>query len=99
MTYVDSFGNVRLAGDRDDLSAAFGALGDGAPLSVEFGAADGTGEVLEQTRFGATFGTVAIGASVLYVDSLGNLAMADYQGNLAGRLGIGPDRPVRVRAT
>jgi S-adenosylmethionine hydrolase len=55
--------------------------------------------VFEETRFGATFGTVAVGASVLYVDSLGNLAIADNQGNLAGRLGIGPDRPVRVRAT
>jgi S-adenosylmethionine hydrolase len=99
VTYVDSFGNVRLAGDRDDLEAAFGVVDDGTPLSVEFGAADGTGEVFEETRFGATFGTVAVGASVLYVDSLGNLAIADNQGNLAGRLGIGPDRPVRVRAT
>ena len=99
VTYVDSFGNVRLAGDRADLAAAFGALGDGTPLIVQFGAVDGMGEVVEATRFGATFGIVEIGASVLYVDSLGNLAIADNQGNLAGRLGIGPDRPVRVRGT
>ena len=98
VTYVDSFGNVRLAGGRDDLAVAFGSLPDGTPLSVEFAPVDGAAPVLEETRYGTTFGTVPIGASLVYVDSLGNLAIADNQGNLAGRLGIGPDRPVRVRA-
>lgn len=98
VTYVDSFGNVRLAGGRDDLAAAFGSLHDGTPLNVEFGPVDGTEAVLEETRYGATFGTVPIGSSLVYVDSLGNIAIADNQGNLAGRLGIGADRPVRVRA-
>ena len=98
VTYVDSFGNVRMAGGRDDLAAAFGSLPDGTPLSVEFGPVDGTEAVLEETRYGTTFGAVPIGASLVYLDSLGNIAIADNQGNLAGRLGIGPDRPVRVRA-
>jgi S-adenosylmethionine hydrolase len=39
---------------------------------------------------------VPVGASVVYVDSLGNLAMADNQGHLASRLGIGTDRSVRI---
>jgi len=92
VTYVDSFGNIRLAGGAEELHAAFGDIEDGAPLVVEFGAPP----LLETTRFGSTFGAVPVGASVVYIDSLGNLAMADNQGNLAARLGIGHDRPVRI---
>jgi len=39
---------------------------------------------------------VPAGASLVYIDSLGNLAIADNQGNLAARLGVGHDRPVRI---
>jgi S-adenosylmethionine hydrolase len=91
VTYVDSFGNIRMAGGWDDLGAALGQLADGAGLVAEF-----EGGPREETRYGSTFGTVPIGASIVYVDSLGNLAMADNQGHLASRLGIGPDRPVRI---
>ncbi|HET9416743.1 MAG TPA: SAM-dependent chlorinase/fluorinase [Candidatus Limnocylindria bacterium] len=93
VTYVDSFGNVRLAGDAATLASAFGPLTDGAPLTVEFA---GGPPIREMTRYGSTFGTAPQGASLVYVDSLGNLAMADNQGNLAARLGIGHDRPVRI---
>jgi S-adenosylmethionine hydrolase len=93
VTYVDSFGNVRLAGGADALERAFGALPDGHPLLVEFG---GEAPIREASRYATTFGAVPRGASLVYVDSLGNLAMADNQGNLAGRLGIGHDRPVRI---
>ena len=94
VTYVDSFGNIRMAGGRADLDAAFGPLGDGAALVAGF-----EGGVREETRYGTTFGTVPVGASVVYVDSLGNLAMADNRGSLATRLGIGPDRPLRITRT
>ena len=90
---MDSFGNVRLAGDTATLTSAFGNLADGAPLAVEFA---GDPPIHEATRYGTTFGTAPHGASLVYVDSLGNLAMADNQGNLAARLGIGHDRPVRI---
>ena len=93
VTYVDSFGNVRLAGGAEELASAFGQIADGTPLSVEFG---GDQSVREASRYATTFGTVPEGASLVYVDSLGNLAMADNQGNLAARLGIGHDRPVRI---
>ena len=93
VTYVDSFGNVRLAGGADALERAFGALADGDPLKVEFG---GEAPIRESSRYATTFGAVPRGASLVYVDSLGNLAMADNQGNLAGRLGIAHDRPVRI---
>jgi S-adenosylmethionine hydrolase len=91
ITYVDSFGNIRLAGDRDDLDAAFGALHDGASLRVTFEAGPS-----EKTRYGTTFGSVPLRASLVYVDSLGNLAMADNQGSLATRLEVSTDRPVRI---
>jgi len=93
VTYVDSFGNIRLAGGADELRDAFGEIGDGTPLVAEF---DGTEPVREATRFATTFGVVPRGASLVYVDSLGNLAMADNQGNLAARLDVGHDRPVRI---
>jgi len=93
VTYVDSFGNVRLAGGAEELRAAFGNIEEGATLAVEFG---GAPPLVEPTIYGSTFGAVPVGASVVYVDSLGNLAMADNQGNLAVRLGIGHDRPVRI---
>jgi S-adenosylmethionine hydrolase len=96
VTYVDSFGNLRLAGGRHDLEAAFGPLEDGQPLLVEFTGTSERRPVREPTRYGTTFGTVPPGASLVYVDSLGNLAMADNQGNLAGRLGIEHDRPLRI---
>jgi S-adenosylmethionine hydrolase len=96
VTYVDSFGNLRLAGGRHDLDGAFGGLEDGQPLLAEFSATPDGRPVREPTRYGTTFGTVPAGASLVYVDSLGNLAMADNQGNLAARLGIGHDRLLRI---
>jgi S-adenosylmethionine hydrolase len=93
VTYVDSFGNVRLAGGADELRTAFGELSDGDPLLVELGGPD---ERREPTRYGTTFGAVPAGASLVYVDSLGNLALADNQGSIATRLGIAHDRPVRI---
>jgi hypothetical protein len=93
VTYVDSFGNIRLAGGPEELRGAFGDIADETPLVAEF---DGPEPVREPTRYATTFGAVRQGASLVYVDSLGNLAMADNQGNLAARLGIGHDRPVRI---
>jgi S-adenosylmethionine hydrolase len=92
VTYIDSFGNVRLAGGHDELVAAFGEPADGARLTLEM---DGP-LVSEPTRFASTFGAVGIGQSLVYLDSLGNLALADNGGNIADRLGIGHDRQVRI---
>jgi len=96
VTYVDTFGNLRLAGERTELDAAFGALDDGAVLRVEFNGLDGAPPVLESVRYTSTFGGVPVDAPLLYLDALGNLALADNQGNIAARLGVGPDRPVRI---
>jgi S-adenosylmethionine hydrolase len=93
VTYVDSFGNVRLAGGADELAAAFGSLADRTPMAVELG---GPSPIHERASYATTFGAVEPGAALVYVDSLGNLAMADNQGSIATRLGIGHDRPVRI---
>lgn len=96
VTYVDTFGNLRLAGERIELEAAFGGLGDGAVLQVEFSGLDGAPVVHESVRYASTFGRVPVDTPLLYLDALGNLALADNQGNIAARLGIGPDRAVRI---
>ncbi len=88
VTYVDSFGNIRVAGGRADLDGAFGALADGATLRVEIGVRAAEAPLIEPTHFGTTFGAVPVGASLVYLDSRGTLAMADNQGNLAARLGL-----------
>src|SRR5918996_3371083 len=96
ITYVDSFGNLRLAGDADVLRTAFGALEPGATLTVEFPANGSGTPIRERTTFATTFGDVPRGAPILYVDSSGRLAFADNQGNAAARLGVAPDRRARI---
>ena len=94
ITYIDSFGNARLAGGRNDLAASLGELRDGAAVSIAI-ESDGT-TLREETQYAATFGAVPPGSSLLYVDSLGNLALADNQGNLAQRLRLEPDQRVTI---
>lgn len=94
--YVDSFGNLRLAGVPDDLHQAIGELKPGRELEVEFGAVNGSGLLRERTQWARTFGEVPVGAPLVYEDSFGHLAYADSQGNVAARLNIATGRPVRI---
>jgi S-adenosylmethionine hydrolase len=93
--YVDSFGNIRLAGSREAIVSALGDLAD-RTVAVEFAEDRTHGPIREATRFRPTFGAVEIGGSLLYVDSSGNLALADNQGSAAARLGITPGCAVRI---
>jgi S-adenosyl-L-methionine hydrolase (adenosine-forming) len=95
--YVDSFGNLRLAGDPDDLVRAVGQLEPGRQFVVEFGASNGSAAIAERVPWARTFGERNLGEPLLYEDSFGRLAYADNQSSVAGRLGIGVDRPVRIR--
>jgi S-adenosylmethionine hydrolase len=97
VTYVDSFGNVRLAGGRDDLAAAVGSLEAEPRLEVSVTGADGAVGQREATHFRRTFGGAPAGSSLLYVDSSGDLALADNQGNAAARLGLAVGDHVRIR--
>ncbi len=82
VTYVDSFGNLRLAGGADSLASALGDIGTGAAITARVGKTP-----LADVTYAPSFGHVAEGATLLYVDSTGDLALADNQGNLATRLG------------
>ena len=89
VVYVDSFGNLRLAGGRPDLEAAFGPAG--GTVRVGIGAAP-----MLDASIGPTFGAVPAGATLLYVDSSGHLALADNQASLAARIGAGVGAPVVI---
>ena len=96
IVHIMIYGNVTLAGKPADLEAALGPLKSGTPLRVTFPAVDGAAEVVEDTVWGRTFGSVGLGESVMFADSEGNLCLADNQGDAARRLGLAVDRPVTV---
>lgn len=94
--YVDSFGNVRFAATPDDLARAVGGLEAGRPLVVEFAPANGAGSTLERTAWQETFGRVPPGRSLLFRDSLGRVALADNQADVAARLRVEVGRAARI---
>lgn len=98
IVHVLIFGNVSFAGTPADLEAAIGPLTLGRPLRLEFPAHGGAAAVEERTVWQQTFGSVPLGASLLYADSEGHLSLADNQGNAAARLGLALDRPVHIRS-
>ncbi|MGI8658660.1 MAG: SAM hydrolase/SAM-dependent halogenase family protein [Candidatus Limnocylindria bacterium] len=91
VAYVDSFGNLRLAAGPADLKAALGEVAertrvlvtvdDHAPITV---------------TYVRSFGHVARGEPLLYVDSTGDLALAENQGSLADRIGAQVGMRVRI---
>jgi S-adenosylmethionine hydrolase len=95
--YVDSFGNLRLAGHTDDLVRAVGELTPGRSLRVEFAATNGGGPIVETAAWARTFGDIPAGSPLVYEDSSGRLGFADNQADAARRLGVTADRPVTIR--
>jgi S-adenosylmethionine hydrolase len=94
--YIDSFGNLRLAGSQRDLEAAIGPLESGRPLRLEFGSVGGSPARVERATWARTFGEIPVGAPLVYEDSFGELACADNQASIADRLGVGLDRAVLI---
>lgn len=94
--YVDSFGNLRLAGSPQDLVDALGDLRPGSALAMEFAATAEAPAVRERATWAKTFGEIPPGAPLVYEDSFGDLAYADNQANVAERIGVGVDRVVRI---
>ncbi len=95
--FVDSFGNLRLAGLPEDLAAAVGPLVSGRPLVAEFREQALLSAISEPLSWSRTFGERPLGTPLIYENAFGQLAIADNQGNTAARLGIEADRPVRIR--
>lgn len=91
IVYVDTFGNVKLAGLRADLEAALGSVrpADALALSVEGGATI-------RTTWQATFGEVAPGETLVYEDSYGRICLAASQADAATKHGLVEDLEVVV---
>jgi len=91
VVYVDTFGNVKLAGLRADLEAAIGPVSPGDALALQ------VGDRAINTTWQATFGDVAPGTTLVYEDSYGRLCLAASQANAAEIHGIVEDRAVVIR--
>jgi len=94
--YVDTFGNLRLAGGAQELVQALGDLVHDRPLRVEVDDPAGRGPRVEEARFAETFGAVPGGAAMIYIDSSGHMALADNQGSAASRLGVATGARMRI---
>ena len=91
VVYVDTFGNVKLAGLRADLEAALGPLRPGDALVVTIG------DDPVATSWQSTFGEVGAGETLLYEDSYGRICLAASQADAAAKHGIEEDQEVVVR--
>ena len=91
--YVDSFGNVRLGGGPRDLRAAFGDLEPGSRLVV---VVDGAAAAKIDVTFSPSFGHVAEGQGVLYLDSSDQIAIGANRDDLAARAGVAAGMAARI---
>jgi S-adenosylmethionine hydrolase len=97
IVYVDTFGNVKLAGLRGDLEAAIGPARPGDALELVFAAFGDARPAVETVRWRGTFGEAEQGELLLYEDSYGRICLAQNQGSAAARLGLVEDREVAIR--
>ena len=97
IVYVDTFGNVKLAGLRADLEAAIGPVAPGDRLELTFAAHDDRPAEAHIVAWRATFGEAEPGEVLLYEDSYGRVCLAENQGNAGTDLGLSDDRPVSIR--
>jgi S-adenosylmethionine hydrolase len=91
VVYVDTFGNVKLAGLRADLEAALGPVVAGDPLELV------VGNRRIRTSWQATFGDVAPGETLVYEDSYGRLCLAASKASAAQLHAIVDDLAVVIR--
>lgn len=89
--YVDTFGNVKLAGERADLEASLGPLVPGDMLDV--GMAPGG----RQMPWVSTFGEVFPGDPLMYEDSYGRLCIAVNQGDAGRALSLAAGTRVAIQ--
>ena len=92
VVYVDTFGNVKLAGLRADLERAIGPLTAGDALAIDLGH-----DRSIATTWQATFGDVVVGETLVYEDSYRRLCLAASQASAAAIHGIVEDVLVSIR--
>jgi hypothetical protein len=95
VVYVDSFGNLRLAGGVAELAAALGPVEAGARLAVSLTESESDEPVA--VRWSRTFGEAPPGELLAYEDSSGALAIAESVGNAARRLRVGSGTRIGIR--
>ena len=95
VAYVDSFGNLRLAGGVAELEASLGPVEPGTPLEISLEES----QPVQRTvlRWSRTFGETPAGELLAYEDSSGALAIAESRGNAARRLGVGTGARIGIR--
>ena len=86
VVYVDSFGNVKLAGEPADLAAALGPLQPGDLLALAW--INGSDARTAEVPWAETFGSVPTGAPLVYEDSYWRLCLAANQASVAALLGL-----------
>jgi S-adenosylmethionine hydrolase len=96
VVYVDTFGNVKLAGLRSDLEEALGELVPGDRLIFEVTAADGRATTID-TTWQTTFGDVEPGQTLVYEDSYRRICLAAREADAAAKHGLVEDLGVVVR--
>ncbi|MBA2718976.1 MAG: SAM-dependent chlorinase/fluorinase [Chloroflexi bacterium] len=97
VVYVDTFGNVKLAGLRADLEAALGVVAPGDRLTLRVGSTQSGSPVRTiETTWQATFGDVAPGETLVYEDSYRRICVAASQADAAARHGLADDLRVIV---
>jgi S-adenosylmethionine hydrolase len=97
IVYIDTFGNVKLAGLRADLEEAIGPVRPGDRLELDFAAHEDDRARVEVVPWQGTFGESAPGLPLLYEDSYGRICLAVNQGDAARQLALKDDRPVAIR--
>jgi S-adenosylmethionine hydrolase len=91
VVYVDTFGNVKLAGLRADLEEALGPVRSGDALEIAIG------DRTIHTHWQVTFGDVAVGETLVYEDSYRRICLAASQANAAQIHAIVEDLEVTIR--
>ena len=97
VVYVDTFGNVKLAGLRGDLESAIGLVSPGDELQLDFRSDDEQPPRVETVHWRATFGEAEPREILLYEDSYGRICLAENQGDAAADLGLLDDASVSLR--
>ena len=95
VVYVDSFGNLRLAGGVAELETALRPVEPGARLAVSLKERESQEPIA--VRWSRTFGETPAGELLAYEDSSGALAIAESSGNAARRLGVGTGARIGIR--
>jgi hypothetical protein len=95
VVYVDTFGNLKLAGERADLAAAAGPLAPGDLLTLTW--SDAGAMRTAEVPWVETFGRVAPGQPLVYQDAYGRLCLAANQASVAALLDLRGGQSLSVR--